>query len=105
MTEDSWHPICELGAVPEHDLIGVEDDGCELIIVRLDGDRHFVLDGRCTHGKASLAEGFVVGDEIECPKHNGRFDVATGDAIARPVTVGLGTYHCRVRDGKVEIRR
>ena len=105
MTEGSWRPICDVGAVQENDVIGVDDDGSELIIVRLEGDRHFALDARCTHGKASLAEGFVVGNEIECPKHNGRFNVETGDAIARPVTVGVRSYPCRINDGKVEIQR
>lgn len=47
---------------------------------------------------AAKAAGF---DAVECPKHNGRFDVRTGKALAAPVYEHLKTYPVQVRDGRV----
>jgi nitrite reductase/ring-hydroxylating ferredoxin subunit len=34
----------------------------------------------------------VIDGCIECPMHNGRFDVATGDAVRRPARKNIRTY-------------
>ncbi|KAI3601389.1 Ferredoxin subunit of nitrite reductase and ring-hydroxylating dioxygenase (plasmid) [Cupriavidus necator H850] len=61
-------------------------------------DEFFATDGMCTHGKASLAEGFVEDGCIECPLHQGRFDIRTGKAMCAPVTMDLRT-HAVKREG------
>ena len=66
-----------------------------------DGD-HALVDGLCTHGRAHLADGVIVDDAIECPKHNGRFNVRTGEPIRRPVTVAVRRYDVRVCDGRLQ---
>jgi nitrite reductase/ring-hydroxylating ferredoxin subunit len=71
-----------------------------LAIFRLD-DGCFVTDDTCTHGEASLADGFVVGDEIECPWHSGKFCVRDGRALAMPATDAIRAYKTRVIDGQV----
>ena len=38
---------------------------------------------------------------IECPKHNGRFDVVTGEAVRKPAKIPLGTYKVEVVDGNL----
>ena len=40
---------------------------------------------------------------IECPKHNGRFDYATGRAKGAPAIVDLRTYPVRVDGSTVYI--
>jgi nitrite reductase/ring-hydroxylating ferredoxin subunit len=55
-------------------------------------DGIFAIDDTCTHGAASLADGFVEGDEVECPFHAGRFDIRTGAATLHPCTIALRTY-------------
>ena len=34
----------------------------------------------------------VIGQVIECPLHQGRFDIASGKALSAPVCVDLKTY-------------
>ena len=41
--------------------------------------------------------------QIECPKHNARFDIATGRALKRPATKDLSTFRARERDGRLEM--
>ncbi len=48
----------------------------------------FATDGMCTHGNTHLADGLVKGGMIECPKHNGRFNLADGSPARAPVCRG-----------------
>jgi 3-phenylpropionate/trans-cinnamate dioxygenase ferredoxin component len=57
----------------------------------------------CTHERAHLADGLVLDNLIECPKHNGRFDYRTGEAKRAPACIDLRTYPVKVEDGKVLI--
>ena len=43
-------------------------------------------------------------DIIECPKHNGRFNYKTGQALRAPVCVNLKTYPVKVEAGRVLIQ-
>ena len=45
-----------------------------------------------------------MGDVIECPKHNGRFDYRTGEAVRVPARNALRTYPVRVEGGNVFLR-
>ncbi len=58
-------------------------------------------DGLCTFEKAHLAQGLVIDHSIECPKHNGQFDVRTGTAVGSPACEALNTDPARVADGRV----
>jgi MocE subfamily Rieske [2Fe-2S] domain protein len=60
-----------------------------------------LTDGLCTHAGTHLADGHLEGCIIECPKHNGRFDVRTGEATRRPATVPLQSYPVRVVRGRI----
>lgn len=79
------------------------DGGERLLACSEDGDV-FLVDRTCTHGDADLAAGTILGCEVECPKHNGRFDLRTGDGTRRPIKQPLATYEIRVRDGQIETR-
>ena len=48
-----------------------------------------------------LAEGLLMGTIIECPKHNGRFDVRSGAAKGAPVCVNVTTYPVKVEGGRI----
>lgn len=76
-------------------------DGREPVaLVRLN-EAYFVMDDTCTHGAASMSEGDIIGCEIECPFHSGRFDIRTGAATAFPCTKALTVYPVRVEGDQV----
>ena len=104
MTEPRWHQVGATDDVARDDVLGITVGETAVAIIRTADDRVFAVDAACTHGRASLAEGFVDGTEIECPKHNGRFDVTTGEAVASPARVALRTYPCRVNNGCIEVQ-
>ncbi|WP_207958618.1 non-heme iron oxygenase ferredoxin subunit [Pigmentiphaga sp. D-2] len=74
-----------------------------LAVYNLDGE-FFVTDDRCTHGEASLCEGEIDGGDIECPFHQGTFDIRTGKPTGAPCRIALKTYPVVIRDGSVHVR-
>jgi nitrite reductase/ring-hydroxylating ferredoxin subunit len=56
------------------------------------GGRFYVTDDECTHAAASLADGMLEGDVIECSMHFGAFHVPTGEVREPPCEVALRTY-------------
>jgi nitrite reductase/ring-hydroxylating ferredoxin subunit len=75
-----------------------------LAVFRLDDGSVYVTDGICTHAYASLAEGFIDGDEIECPLHAGRFCIRDGRATEEPCEEPLKTYEAVEQDGAIFMR-
>jgi 3-phenylpropionate/trans-cinnamate dioxygenase ferredoxin subunit len=94
----SWVQACRVEDVEEDDVIRFDYSGRTFAVYRLSNDRFYATDGLCTHAKVHLAGGFVMDETIECPKHNGRFDVTTGRAKGAPACVDLRTYPVR-REG------
>jgi naphthalene 1,2-dioxygenase system ferredoxin subunit len=45
--------------------------------------------------------GYFDGNVIECPVHQGRFDVRNGAALSAPASTPLQTYPVKVIDGEV----
>lgn len=98
-----WIEACGADDVEEEDVIRFDHDGKVFAIYRSPDDRYFATDGLCTHEGISLADGLVMDEIIECPKHNGRFNYQTGEAKGAPVCVNLRTYAVKVEGGSVFI--
>lgn len=64
----------------------------------------FAIEDLCTHGQARLSEGYLEGCEIECPLHQGRFDLRTGRALCAPLTKDIRTFELRVEGGLVLLK-
>ena len=60
-------------------------------VFNIDG-KFYVTDDECTHAAASLADGMLDGDVIECCMHFGAFHVPSGAVKAPPCEVPLRTY-------------
>ena len=99
-----WVEAGAVGDVDEEDVIRFDHAGRTFAIYRSPDDEYFASDGFCTHEKAHLADGLVMDDTIECPKHNGRFNYKTGLALRAPVCINLKTYPVKIDAGKVLIQ-
>jgi len=54
------------------------------------------VDDRCPHMSAPLSIGSLEGCVVQCPLHEGRFDLCSGEVVQMPTTGGLdadGEYH------------
>jgi 3-phenylpropionate/trans-cinnamate dioxygenase ferredoxin component len=78
--------------------------GKRLILYRTSAG-YFATDRRCTHQSADLLRGYFHQEVIECPVHQGRFSVRTGEALSAPACVALKTYSVKVTDGGIYIQQ
>ncbi len=58
----------------------------------------------CSHGGADLCDGYFDGHVIECPLHQGAFDVRDGRPICAPATRPMNVFEARVESGMVQVR-
>ena len=84
-------------------MLAVQLPGKEIALYEVDGEV-FATDNICTHGHARLSDGFLEGHEIECPLHQGKFDVCTGAALCAPLTEGIKTYAVRIENMRVMLK-
>lgn len=103
MTEQ-WIEACGVDDIEVEDVIRFDHGGRTFAIYKSPAGEFFATDGLCTHESVHLADGLVMGDSIECPKHNGRFNYKTGQAKGAPVCVNLAIYPTRREGDKVLIR-
>jgi 3-phenylpropionate/trans-cinnamate dioxygenase ferredoxin subunit len=104
MSADDWIAACDTDAIEREDVIRVEVAGGCFAVYRSPEDTFHATDPSCTHERAELADGLVMGDIVECPKHNGRFNYKTGEALRVPARVALRTYPVKVEAGTVFIK-
>jgi nitrite reductase/ring-hydroxylating ferredoxin subunit len=90
MTENVVRVCAQAEIAPE--TVKAFEVGDKRLAVYNIGGNYYVTDDECTHAAASLADGILEGDVIECTLHFGAFDVRTGAVKAPPCAVALRTY-------------
>lgn len=100
MSEPNWVDAMAADALRSDDVVTVEIGDRDIAICKL-GDTVYAIDNICSHGQARLCEGFLIGHEIECPLHQGRFDVRDGKATYEPAEDPLRSYPVKVEGQRV----
>lgn len=100
MSEQQWTDAAAVDDVPADDVIAVLVGGNEVALYSVEGNV-YATDNICTHGHARLCEGFLEGHEIECPLHQGKFDVRSGKPTCAPVTEAIRSYPVKIEGGRV----
>jgi nitrite reductase/ring-hydroxylating ferredoxin subunit len=86
-----WIPVALVSDVPEGATLQAFCGSDVVCLYRVRGKVYATQD-LCTHGAASLADGLVDGENIECPFHQGLFHIPTGKAVGAPCTEDLRVY-------------
>jgi anthranilate 1,2-dioxygenase ferredoxin subunit len=94
--------LCHLADVNEDEPFRAEIDGFAYAVFKV-GEMIFVTADLCTHGPGLLSEGYVEDCQIECPFHQGKFDLRTGMPTEPPCEVPIRTWTPVVRDGAIFI--
>lgn len=90
-------------AIGDGEATKIEANGLEVAIFRVNGE-FFAMNDRCSHGNASMSEGYVEDDgTIECPLHSARFCLKSGAALCQPATDPIATYPIVIESGKVYV--
>lgn len=100
--QGNWIRIARAGDVEPSDVQRCQvGDQC-IALYNVEGRLYATAD-ICTHAHAHLSDGYVDGDKVECPLHQGLFHIPTGKALSPPVTEDLRTYPVKVVDGDVMV--
>ena len=96
----AWHEVAAAEAVGEDEAMAVSVGERQIALCR-NGGELFALDNVCTHQFALLSDCYIEDGCIECPLHQGRFDLKTGAALGAPVTEPVRVYPVRTDAGKI----
>ncbi|MCB0992779.1 MAG: fatty acid desaturase, partial [Acidimicrobiales bacterium] len=106
--EDGWYDIGPVDELVPGRLSGVVLDERKVMLYRLDdgsgAPEVCAADATCTHGKVDLCTGLLIDGQIECPKHNGRFDARSGEPMSRPVTKPIAVHEVQIRRDRIRVR-
>jgi Na(+)-translocating NADH:ubiquinone oxidoreductase F subunit len=96
-----WMKVAEADILKNEDVIRFDHNAKTYAIYRDDNGNLYATDGLCTHGNTHLSEGLVKGTTIECPKHNGRFNLKDGSPARAPICKAITTYSVEERAGYI----
>jgi nitrite reductase/ring-hydroxylating ferredoxin subunit len=94
--------ICPISEVADNSVKSFEVGNNVIAVYNLSGT-FYATDNECTHGAASLADGILEDEIIECTLHFGAFNVKTGEAVQAPCFTPLRTYKVVVQNGQVMV--
>jgi MocE subfamily Rieske [2Fe-2S] domain protein len=100
---EDWHEAGIAAGFEDEDVEQIWVGKLAVAIYRAKGQFYATQDV-CTHERAYLSDGVVVDCVVECPFHQGRFDIPTGRALGAPVTVPLRTFPVEVVDGRIYVQ-
>lgn len=103
MSDAEWVPLMRLDEIEPDDVTGAVRGGHDYAVYCVDGE-YYVTDALCTHNQANLCDGYLDGYVIECPLHQGCFDVRTGEPRGAPATEPLKIHACVVEGDLLNIR-
>ncbi len=95
-----WVRVASVAELQERELIGAVAQGVPVAVYWVEGETFATYD-MCSHGKAHLSDGYLEGTEIECPLHQGTFDVRTGCAVKAPCVEPIRPFPTRIENAEV----
>lgn len=101
--QKGWLALCRSSEIGREQVRRFDALGETFVVCRTSDGNCFVAEGLCTHAKAHLAGGLVKGTAIECPKHNGRFDLRDGKPVRAPARKPLRTFATREQNGEISV--
>lgn len=99
---DEFQTVARVEDLPPGEMMQVRIRRQRIAIYNVDGEI-FATDDTCSHEEASLSEGFLFDDIVECPLHGAAFCVRTGEVEAFPAVVGIDTFAVRVVDDEIQV--
>lgn len=98
-----WIAVGGTDMFGEEDVFGVVAKGTPIAVYRVDGEVYATHD-ICSHGQANLSDGWLEDGKIECPLHQGLFDVRTGEAAGAPCKEAVATFPAKLEGDQVFVQ-
>ena len=88
--------VCSKDEILEGEPRSFELPSGERVAVFRLADDFYAIGDKCSHGNASLSDGWQERDVIECPFHGGSFNIKTGQAVSFPCIEPVTTYKVKL---------
>lgn len=98
----NWHDVGAADEICDETPVAAQAGGQPLALFRLGGEV-FALRDKCSHGNARLSDGYIEDGCVECPLHQGLFDIRSGAPRSAPCTEPVRSFPVRVVAGRVEV--
>jgi len=95
MAGTAFVKVAEVGDLSPGEMKMVEVGENQILLANVSGNI-WACDNICSHAGASLSEGKLTGDQIECPRHGSVFSVVTGVVIDPPATINLSLFQVAI---------
>lgn len=102
MTDADFVTVAKTTDLAPGEMTYVDVRNTPVCLINMGGE-FFALNDTCTHADASLSDGTVEGEVVECPLHGGCFDIRTGAPAAMPVVTPVEAYLVRVEGDAVQV--
>ncbi len=96
--------VASVGDVPQGEMLIVQMNGDDVVLANVDGEI-YAFGGECTHRGGPLGDGVLEGAEVECPWHQGRFDVKTGEVVGEPPDSPIPSYQVQVEGDDIKVAK
>lgn len=96
--------VASASDLPAGEMLIVQVDGNEVALGSVDG-QIYAFGNECTHRGGPLGEGILEGDTVECPWHQGRFNIKTGEVLDAPPSDPVPTYQVRVEGDDIKVAK
>jgi len=96
----NWHAAGTLNDITDDQPLSAKIEGKEVGVYMVGGN-YYALEDVCPHAYALLSQGFVEGEEIECPLHGAKFHIPTGRCTKEPGGRDLKCFPVRVEGDTV----
>jgi 3-phenylpropionate/trans-cinnamate dioxygenase ferredoxin subunit len=93
-------PVATVDELPSGERILVDIGELSLVVFNIAGTLFAIAD-LCSHDGGPLAEGEIDGQAIECPRHGGEFELATGKAVRPPAVEDIPAYPVRIEGDQI----
>ena len=95
--------VADTKDIPPSQMKEVEVNGENICIANVEG-KYYAIGSICTHEGGPLADGTLEGYEVECPWHNSKFDVRTGEVTSPPASEPEPAYEIKVDGNSLLIK-
>ena len=96
--------VASVNDLPAGEMLIVQVDGNEVALASVDG-QIYAFGNECTHRGGPLGEGILEGATVECPWHQGRFNIKTGEVLDAPPSDPVPTYQVRVEGDDIKVAK
>jgi nitrite reductase/ring-hydroxylating ferredoxin subunit len=93
----TFSKVATVGEVGDGQMTSVSPEGEAVLLARI-GEDYFAINNVCTHFFTLLTDGEIFPDtcEVQCPLHDSRFNLKTGDPTEPPAEDPEEVYAVKV---------